>query len=167
MATSNPIDFAALAVVPVTEGGVGLRGAGGAAWRAALDALSQHRAERVLDVRVGFVTEDDIIKHVGISSFVAAGWLGSACAEPCILFFEGLEHAAHNTQRAVAQLVRGRELRGWRLHPGTRVFVAVNHSPEHLVRPGYPTPYSELLDALGVVYDLVPPLPCNPTGVVV
>jgi hypothetical protein len=164
--TSNPIDFAALAVGPVAEGGVGLRGAGGAAWRAALDALSQHRAERVLDVRVGFVTEDDIIKHVGISSFEPAGWLRSACAEPCILFIEGLEHADHNTQRAVAQLVRGRELRGWRLHPGTRVFVAVKGGSEH-IHPGGVTPYGELLDALGVVYDLVPPLPCNPTGVVV
>ncbi len=158
--------IAVLSVGPVAEGGVGLRGALGLC-KTVLAALSQHRAERMLDVRVGFRPEDDIIKHVGISSFEPAGWLRSACAEPCILFFAEAERADHNTQRAVAQLVRGRELRGWRLHPGTRVFVAVNHSPEHLVYPGYPTPYSELLGALGVVYDLVPSHPYNPTGVVV
>jgi MoxR-like ATPase len=159
--TSNPIDFAALAVGPVAEGGVGLRGALGLGKRAALDALSQHTGKRLLDVRVGFVTEDDIIKHVGISSFVPSGWLHSACAEPCILFFQEVEHADHNTQRSVLQLVRDRALRGWRLHPETLVFVAINDSPEYNIHPGYPTPYSELRLALGVVYDLVPPLPCN------
>jgi len=152
--TSNPIDFAALALGPVTEGGVGLRGPLGLGKSAVVAAVAERTGKRMLDIRLSLFTEDDIIKHVG-TSFAPPDWLHTACAEPCVLFFAEAERADHNTQRAVAQLVRGRELRGWRLHPGTRVFVAVvNHSPE-------------LLGALGVVYDLVPPLPCNPTGVVV
>jgi MoxR-like ATPase len=135
----------------LAEGGVGLRGSHGVGKSAVPAEVAKRTGKRLLDVRLGFVTEDDIIKHVGISSFVAAGWLHSACAEPCILFFDEIERAEHNTQRMVLQLVRNRELRGWRLHPDTRIFVAVNHSAELGVRPGYPTPYSELLDALGVV----------------
>lgn len=160
MSASNPIDFATLNVIlPLIKDAVLLRGPHGIGKSAVPADVSKRTSKRLLDVRLSLFTEGDLvgvpdherIKSTGITSFAPPDWLHAACTEPVVLFLDEINRATPGVQNSAFQLVLDREVKGWRLHPETLVFAAINDSPEYNVNEMDPA----LLDRF-VTYDLVP-----------
>jgi MoxR-like ATPase len=160
MAASNPIDFATLKVIlPFIKDAVLLRGPHGIGKSAVPAGVSKTSGKRLLDVRLSLFTEGDLvgvpdherIKSTGVTSFAPPDWLHAACNEPVVLFLDEINRATPGVQNSAFQLVLDREVKGWRLHPETLVFAAINDSPEYNVNEMDPA----LLDRF-VTYDLVP-----------
>jgi hypothetical protein len=160
MAASNPIDFATLNIVlQFVKDAVLLRGPHGIGKSAVPADVSKRTGKRLLDIRLSLFTEGDLIgvpdhdriKTTGVTSFAPPDWLHAACTEPCTLFLDEINRATPGVQNSAFQLVLDREVKGWRLHPETLVFAAVNDSPEYNVNEMDPA----LLDRF-VTYDLVP-----------
>jgi len=91
----------------------------------------------VVDRRLSQMTEGDIIGLPelvdGVTRFAPVDWMVRACAEPVILFFDELNRATLEVQQCAFQIVLDRELNGHKLHPGTRVYAAVNEGSEYQV----------------------------------
>ena len=109
----------------------------------------------LIDRRLAQMTEGDIIglpeMKDGVTRFCPVDWLLRACREPVTLFLDELNRATVEVQQCAFQLVLDRELNGHKLHPETRVFCAINASPEYQVNEMDPA----LLDRFWVV-DLEP-----------
>jgi len=109
----------------------------------------------LIDRRLAQMTEGDIIglpeMKDGVTRFCPVDWLLRACREPVVLFLDELNRATVEVQQCAFQLVLDRELNGHKLHPETRVFCAINASPEYQVNEMDPA----LLDRFWVV-DLEP-----------
>jgi len=109
----------------------------------------------LIDRRLAQMTEGDIIglpeMKDGVTRFCPVDWLLRACREPVTLFLDELNRATIEVQQCAFQLVLDRELNGHKLHPETRVFCAINASPEYQVNEMDPA----LLDRFWVV-DLEP-----------
>jgi len=159
---SNPIDFATLKLIlPLMHphDAVLLRGPHGIGKSAVPSAVSKAEGKRLLDVRLSLFTEGDLIgvpdqeriKNSGVTSFAPPDWLNIACTEPCILFLDEINRALIGVQNSAFQLVLDREVKGMVLHPGTRVFAAINDSAEYTVNEMDPA----LLDRF-ITYDLAP-----------
>jgi hypothetical protein len=160
MSASNPIDFKTIAIVlEHVKDAVLLRGPHGIGKSAIPATVSRKTGKRLLDVRLSLFTEGDLIgvpdhnriKDTGVTSFAPPDWLHTACTTPCILFLDEINRATPGVQNSAFQLVLDREVKGWRLHPETQVFAAINDSPEYNVNEMDPA----LLDRF-VTYDLVP-----------
>jgi len=91
----------------------------------------------VIDRRLAQMTEGDIIGLPelvdGVTRFAPVDWYIRACKEPVILFFDELNRATLEVQQCAFQIVLDRELNGHKLHPGTRVYAAVNEGSEYQV----------------------------------
>jgi len=109
----------------------------------------------VIDRRLAQMTEGDIIGLPelvdGVTRFCPVDWLLRACHEPVVLFLDEINRATIEVQQCAFQLVLDRELNGHKLHPETRIFCAVNASPEYQVNEMDPA----LLDRFWTV-DLEP-----------
>jgi hypothetical protein len=160
MAASNPIDFSTLNIVlQFVNDAILLRGPHGIGKSAVPAEVAKRTGKRLLDIRLSLFTEGDLIgipdheriKTTGVTSFAPPDWLHTACTEPCVLFLDEINRATPGVQNSAFQLVLDREVKGWRLHPETLVFAAINDSPEYNVNEMDPA----LLDRF-VTYDLVP-----------
>jgi len=91
----------------------------------------------LIDRRLAQMTEGDIIGLPelvdGVTRFCPVDWLLRACREPVALFLDEINRATPEVQQCAFQLVLDRELNGQVLHPETRIFCAVNASPEYQV----------------------------------
>ena len=91
----------------------------------------------VIDRRLSQMTEGDIIGLPelvdGVTRFAPIDWFVRACNEPVILFFDELNRATIEVQQCAFQIVLDRELNGHKLHPGTRVYAAINEGSEYQV----------------------------------
>ena len=91
----------------------------------------------VIDRRLSQMTEGDIIGLPeltdGVTRFAPVDWFLRACNEPVVLFFDELNRATIEVQQCAFQIVLDRELNGHKLHPGTRVYAAVNEGSEYQV----------------------------------
>jgi len=91
----------------------------------------------VLDKRLAQMTEGDMVglpsTDGNVTRFNPPDWYKRACEAPVCLFLDELNRATHEVMQAAFQIVLDRELNGWKLHPQTRVFVAVNASAEYIV----------------------------------
>lgn len=91
----------------------------------------------VIDQRLSQKTEGDIIGLPStdgcVTRFNPPDWYKKACDEPCVLFLDELNRATTEVMQAAFQIVLDRELNGWKLHPQTRVFSAINSSAEYIV----------------------------------
>lgn len=109
----------------------------------------------VIDRRLSQVSEGDIIGLPStdgeVTRFNPPDWYKRACSEPCVLFLDELNRATPEVMQAAFQIVLDRELNGWKLHPQTRVFSAINSSAEYNVNEVDPA----LLDRFWVI-DLDP-----------
>ena len=109
----------------------------------------------LIDRRLAQMTEGDIIglpeMQDGVTRFCPVDWLLRACREPVVLFLDEINRATVEVQQCAFQLVLDRELNGHKLHPETKIFCAVNASPEYQVNEMDPA----LLDRFWVV-DLEP-----------
>jgi len=91
----------------------------------------------VIDRRLSQMTEGDM---VGLPStdgectrFNPPDWYKKACNEPCALFLDELNRATPEVMQAAFQIVLDRELNGWKLHPETRVYSAINAGAAYTV----------------------------------
>ena len=91
----------------------------------------------LIDRRLAQMTEGDIIGLPelvdGVTRFAPVDWILRACREPVVLMLDELNRATIEVQQCAFQLVLDRELNGHKLHPETRIFCAVNASPEYQV----------------------------------
>jgi hypothetical protein len=91
----------------------------------------------VIDRRLSQMSEGDMIGLPStdgeVTRFNPPDWYKSACVNPKVLFLDELNRATHEVMQAAFQIVLDRELNGWKLHPQTRVFAAVNASAEYTV----------------------------------
>lgn len=111
----------------------------------------------VIDRRLSQMTEGDM---VGLPStdgectrFNPPDWYKKACDEPCALFLDELNRATPEVMQAAFQIVLDRELNGWKLHPESRVYSAINNSAIYTVNEVDPA----LLDRFWAI-DLNPDL---------
>lgn len=91
----------------------------------------------VIDRRLSQMTEGDMIGLPStdgeVTRFNPPDWYKRACVKPVTLFLDELNRATHEVMQAAFQVVLDRELNGWKLHPQTRVFAAINASSEYTV----------------------------------
>jgi hypothetical protein len=91
----------------------------------------------VIDRRLSQMSEGDMIGLPStdgeVTRFNPPDWYKRACVKPVTLFLDELNRATHEVMQAAFQIVLDRELNGWKLHPQTRVFAAVNASSEYTV----------------------------------
>ena len=94
-----------------------------------------------IDVRGSTMSEGDVggypdiegMKATGVMTFCMPSWFVRACREPVVLMLDELNRSLPGVQQSFFQLVLDRELGNdkdgnpYKLHPGTRVFAAVNH----------------------------------------
>jgi hypothetical protein len=109
----------------------------------------------VIDRRLSQMSEGDMIGLPStdgeVTRFNPPDWYKRACVKPVTLFLDELNRATHEVMQAAFQVVLDRELNGWKLHPQTRVYAAVNASAEYTVNEMDPA----LLDRFWVI-DLRP-----------
>ncbi len=90
----------------------------------------------VVDRRLSQLTQGDIIGlpwkeerpqgKMPSTRYAPPDWYVTACERPVVLFLDELNRAEPEVMQAAFQIVLDRELNGFRLHEGTRVFAAVN-----------------------------------------
>ena len=111
--------------------------------------LAKQAAEELdlpfIDVRGSTMSEGDVggypdlegMKKNGVMTFCMPAWFIRACKEPVVLMLDELNRSLPGVQQSFFQLVLDRELGNdedgvpYRLHPGTRVFAAVNWGSEY------------------------------------
>lgn len=91
----------------------------------------------VIDRRLSQMTEGDMIGLPLLDGkttrFCPPDWFMEAVDKPAILFLDEINRATMEVNQAAFQLVLSHELNGVKLHPGTRVFAAINDSHEYQV----------------------------------
>ena len=91
----------------------------------------------LIDRRMSQMTEGDVIGlpklDDGCTKFIPAEFVMIACSRPVMLFLDEINRATQEVMQACFQLCLDRELNGNKLHPGTRVFAAVNSSAMYQV----------------------------------
>lgn len=109
----------------------------------------------VIDRRLSQMSEGDMIGLPStdgeVTRFNPPDWFKRACEEPVALFLDELNRATTEVMQAAFQIVLDRELNGWRLHPQTAVFAAINAGSSYTVNEVDPA----LLDRFWAV-DLSP-----------
>ena len=144
---ANPMSISTLIeVVPFlpTSTSVLIRGPHGIGKSQVVRLLSRKIAAReglgdlpVIDRRLSQMTEGDMIglpsTDGNVTRFNPPDWYKAACDSPVTLFLDELNRATHEVMQAAFQVVLDRELNGWKLHPQTRVFAAINASAEYTV----------------------------------
>jgi len=162
MATMDIKTFVNVASVLPAEQAVLIRGPHGIGKsqlvkKIADDVVSEDNTKGLplIDRRLAQMTEGDVIGLPelvdGVTRFCPVDWLLRACREPVVLFLDEINRATIEVQQCAFQLVLDRELNGNKLHPETRIFCAVNASPEYQVNEMDPA----LLDRFWTV-DLEP-----------
>lgn len=109
----------------------------------------------VVDRRLSQMSEGDMIGLPStdgeVTRFNPPAWYKDACDRPVTLFLDEINRATPEVMQAAFQVVLDRELNGWKLHPETRVFAAVNNSAAYTVNEMDPA----LLDRFWTI-DLTP-----------
>lgn len=109
----------------------------------------------IIDRRLSQMSEGDMIGLPStdgeVTRFNPPDWYKRACDKPMCLFLDELNRATPEVMQAAFQVVLDRELNGWKLHPQTRVFSAINHAATYTVNEMDPA----LLDRFWTI-DLTP-----------
>jgi hypothetical protein len=84
----------------------------------------------VVERRASQMTEGDLMGLPSIDGdstrWNAPDWLKRACEEAVCLFLDEVDRACVEVRQGIFELTDSRKLNGWHLHPGTRIFAAVN-----------------------------------------
>lgn len=92
--------------------------------------LGKHFKLQVTDRRLSQMTDGDMIGLPStdgeVTRFNPPDWYKDACKHPRLLFLDELNRATTEVMQAAFQIVLDRELNGWKLHPDTRVYCAIN-----------------------------------------
>jgi len=99
--------------------------------------LAKHFSLPVIDRRLSQLTEGDMVglpsTDGNVTRFNPPDWVKEACDAPRLLLLDELNRATPEVMQAAFQLVLDRELQGWKLHPETRVYAAINTGGEYTV----------------------------------
>jgi len=91
----------------------------------------------VIDQRLSQKTEGDLvglpILENDTTHFCPPDWYMQACKKPCALFLDELNRATPEVMQGAFQIVLDRELNGYKLHPETRVYAAINIAARYSV----------------------------------
>ena len=128
------VDFATFnAVVPfVVEAAlpVLMRGAHGIGKSELVYQLARTLDPPVVERRASQMTEGDLMGLPSITGdstrWNAPDWLKEACDNAVLLFLDEVDRATMEVRQGIFELTDSRKLNGWHLHPGTRIFAAVN-----------------------------------------
>lgn len=141
-------------VLPI-ETSVLLRGPHGIGKSQVVRQVATYFNLAVIDRRLSQMTEGDMIGLPStdgeVTRFNPPDWFKNACTKPFCLFLDELNRATPEVMQAAFQIVLDRELNGWKLHPETRVYAAINHSAAYTVNEMDPA----LLDRFWTI-DLTP-----------
>jgi Skp family chaperone for outer membrane proteins len=155
MTTLSIKTFTAVATKLPIETSILLRGPHGIGKSQVVRQLAAQFGLEVIDRRLSQMSEGDMIGLPStdgeVTRFNPPEWYKAACRAPRCLFLDELNRATPEVMQAAFQVVLDRELNGWKLHPETRVFAAVNASAAYTVNEMDPA----LLDRFWVV-DLTP-----------
>ena len=84
----------------------------------------------VVERRASQMTEGDLMGLPSITGdstrWNAPDWLKEACDNAVVLFLDEVDRATMEVRQGIFELTDSRKLNGWHLHPGTRIFAAVN-----------------------------------------
>lgn len=84
----------------------------------------------VVERRASQMTEGDLVGLPVINgnrtSFNPPDWFKDACERPVALFLDEVDRATTEVRQGIFELTDSRKLNGHTLHPGTRIFAAVN-----------------------------------------
>ena len=137
------------------ETSVLLRGPHGIGKSQVVRKVAQFFKLPVTDRRLSQMTEGDMVGLPStdgeVTRFNPPDWFKAACDKPVCLFLDEINRATPEVMQAAFQIVLDRELNGWRLHPETRVYAAVNNSAAYTVNEMDPA----LLDRFWTI-DLTP-----------
>lgn len=87
---------------------------------------------RLIDKRLAQLTEGDIIglpkmnEETKVTEWFPPDWIRMACDQPCLLFLDEGNRATGEVMQASFQLVLDRCLGENKLHPDSRIFMAIN-----------------------------------------
>ena len=155
MTTMSIRTFMSVASVLPVETSVLLRGPHGIGKSQVVRQVAKGFGLEVIDRRLSQMTEGDMIglpsTDGDVTRFNPPEWYMQACRQPMALFLDELNRATPEVMQAAFQVVLDRELNGWKLHPETRVYAAVNASAAYTVNEMDPA----LLDRFWVT-DLTP-----------
>ena len=146
-----------LKVAPLLPGSTSvlLRGAHGIGKSQVVRQVAKHFGLPVTDRRLSQMSEGDMIGLPStdgeVTRFNPPDWYKAACNKPTCLFLDELNRATPEVMQAAFQIVLDRELNGWKLHPDTRVFAAINTGGSYTVNEMDPA----LLDRFWTI-DLTP-----------
>lgn len=109
----------------------------------------------IIDRRLSQMSEGDMIGLPStdgeVTRFNPPEWYKRACDNAVCLFLDELNRATPEVMQAAFQIVLDRELNGWKLHPQTRVFAAINSGGNYMINEVDPA----LLDRFWTI-DLLP-----------
>lgn len=146
-----------LKIAPILPGDTSilLRGAHGIGKSQVVRQVANQLGLDVVDRRLSQMSEGDMIGLPStdgeVTRFNPPDWYKQACSKPVCLFLDELNRATPEVMQAAFQVVLDRELNGWKLHPQTRVFAAINTGGAYTVNEMDPA----LLDRFWAV-DLTP-----------
>jgi hypothetical protein len=128
------IDFATFSAVTVYVVDAGLpvliRGRHGIGKSELVYQFADARNMPVVERRASQMTEGDLMGLPSITGdstrWNAPDWLKEACDNAVILFLDEVDRATMEVRQGIFELTDSRKLNGWHLHPGTRIFAAVN-----------------------------------------
>ena len=128
------VDFATfLSIVPlVVDAGhpVIVRGEHGIGKSQVIYQIAAKYGLPVIERRASQMTEGDLMGLPSISGdstrWNAPDWLKEACDNAVLLFLDEVDRATMEVRQGIFELTDSRTLTGWHLHPGTRIFAAVN-----------------------------------------
>jgi hypothetical protein len=147
--------FLAVSEVLPIESSVLLRGPHGIGKSQVIRQVAAYFNLPIIDRRLSQMTEGDMIGLPStdgeVTRFNPPDWFKNACTKPFCLFLDELNRATPEVMQAAFQIVLDRELNGWKLHPETRVYSAINSSAAYTVNEMDPA----LLDRFWAV-DLTP-----------
>jgi len=119
------------------ETSVLLRGNHGIGKSQVVRQVAKHFGLEVIDRRLSQMSEGDMVGLPStdgeVTRFNPPDWYKKACKKPVALFLDELNRATPEVMQAAFQVVLDRELNGWKLHPETRVYAAINASAAYSV----------------------------------
>jgi len=93
--------------------------------------------DQFIDRRLSQMTEGDLLGLPeltgGVTKFAPPDWYMVACEKPMVILLDEFNRATPEVMQCGFQIVLDHELNGHKLHPETRVYAAVNASPEYQV----------------------------------
>lgn len=99
--------------------------------------IAERLGLELIDRRLSQMTEGDLLGLPelvdGVTRFCPPDWYMSACKAPKVVLLDEFNRGTPEVLNTAMQITLDRELNGWKLHPETRIYAAVNASAEYSV----------------------------------